>query len=160
VNALVFLGIAAVLSAVGCGILWLRSRQPGSMEAHIEEFARELDALAPGAPSDKGRRPGPRNIRGGLDRLPDSGAGPERPERPKLPPEGAPGSRRGPGPEPGPERPLERGRGPERPLERGRGPERPLERGPGTGRPGPQRGPGPERPLERGPGPERPRTGK
>lgn len=46
-NALVFLGIAAVLSLIGCGILWLRSRQPGSMEAHIRDFERELDALAP-----------------------------------------------------------------------------------------------------------------
>jgi hypothetical protein len=85
VSALVFLGIAAVLSVVGCGILWLRSRQPGSMEAHIEEFARELDALAPGARPDRGRRAGPRAPRGGLDRLPDDGAGPERPERPGRP---------------------------------------------------------------------------
>ena len=46
-NALVFLGIAALLSLVGCAILWLRSRQPGSMEAHIRDFERELDALAP-----------------------------------------------------------------------------------------------------------------
>jgi hypothetical protein len=47
VNALVFLGIAVVLSLIGCGILWMRSRQPGSMEAHIRDFERELDALAP-----------------------------------------------------------------------------------------------------------------
>ena len=46
-NALVFLGIAALLSLIGCGILWMRSRQPGSMEAHIRDFERELDALAP-----------------------------------------------------------------------------------------------------------------
>jgi hypothetical protein len=106
VNALVFLGIAAVLSVVGCGILWLRSRQPGSMEAHIEEFARELDALAPGLRPDKSRRPGTRNVRGGLDRLPDQGAGPERPERPRLPPL--------PGPDrPGPDRPK---RPPEREM--------------------------------------------
>jgi hypothetical protein len=50
VNALVFLGIAVVLSLVGCGILWMRSRQPGSMEAHIRDFERELDALAPDRP--------------------------------------------------------------------------------------------------------------
>ncbi len=57
-NALVFLGIAVVLSLIGCGVLWMRSRQPGSMEAHIRDFERELDALAPD------RQPGPRPPRG------------------------------------------------------------------------------------------------
>lgn len=94
VNALVFLGIAAGLSMAGCGILWLRSRQPGSMEAHIRDFARELDALAPDNIAAKGRRAPPRR-RGGLDRLPDSGAGPQpsvppvRPEHPERPEPGA-----------------------------------------------------------------------
>ncbi len=54
-NALVFLGIAVVLSAAGCLVLWLRSRQPGSMDAHIRDFARELDALAPDSPLDRAR---------------------------------------------------------------------------------------------------------
>jgi hypothetical protein len=36
-----------VLSVLGCLVLWVRSRQPGSMEAHIRDFERELDALAP-----------------------------------------------------------------------------------------------------------------
>ena len=57
-NALVFLGIAVVLSLIGCGILWMRSRQPGSMEAHIRDFEKELDALAPDpAPRDDERDP-------------------------------------------------------------------------------------------------------
>ena len=55
-NALVFLGIAAVLSLAGCLFLWLRSRQPHSMDAHIRDFARELDALAPGPPLDRPRQ--------------------------------------------------------------------------------------------------------
>ena len=55
-NALIFLGIAVVLSLIGCGILWMRSRQPGSMEAHIRDFERELDALAPGSPLDRPRQ--------------------------------------------------------------------------------------------------------
>jgi hypothetical protein len=110
VNALVFLGIAAGLSAAGCLVLWLRSRQPGSMDAHIRDFARELDALAPGPTPDRSRRSGPRrDPRTWPERLPDEGAGPERPERPKLPP----------GRGPGPEWPPERGRGPEWPPERG-----------------------------------------
>ena len=54
-NALVFLGIAVILSLIGCGVLWMRSRQPGSMEAHIRDFERELDALAP----DRQPRPRP-----------------------------------------------------------------------------------------------------
>lgn len=58
-NALIFLGIAVVLSLVGCGILWMRSRQPGSMEAHIRDFERELEALAPGNPLERNRRPTP-----------------------------------------------------------------------------------------------------
>ena len=103
-----FLGIAAGLSLVGCGALWLHSRQPQSMDAQIRDFARELDALAPGPPSDRTRRGAARNVRGGLDRLPDQGAGPERPERPTLPAD------RDRGRGPGPERPFERGPGPDR----------------------------------------------
>jgi hypothetical protein len=59
-NALVFLGIAALLSAGGCLFLWLRSRQPRSMDAHIRDFARELDALAPGPPPYDRTRTRPR----------------------------------------------------------------------------------------------------
>jgi hypothetical protein len=73
VNALVFLGIAVGLSLVGCGVLWLRSRQPGSMEAHIRDFERELDALAPGSPLDRPRRD---DRRRGADRPSDQGGGP------------------------------------------------------------------------------------
>ena len=58
-NALIFLGVAVILSAAGCLVLWFRSRQPRSMDAHIRDFARELDALAPGSPADRNRpRPG------------------------------------------------------------------------------------------------------
>ena len=44
---LVYLGIAVVLSLLGSLILWLRHRKPRSMEAHMQRFARELEALAP-----------------------------------------------------------------------------------------------------------------
>ncbi len=84
-NALVFLGIALVLSLAGCLVLWFRSRQPGSMEAHIRDFARELDALAPGSAGDRVRgRPGNRNE-------PEPGPPPQRTVQPR--------------PRPGPERP-------------------------------------------------------
>lgn len=62
-NALIFLGIAVFLSLVGCLALWFRSRQPRSMDAHIRDFARELEALAPGSPLDRrgrAQRPPPR----------------------------------------------------------------------------------------------------
>jgi len=75
-SALLFLGIAVVLSLAGGLVLWLRSRQPGSMDAHIRDFARELDALAPGSPLPRARprRPGDRR------QAPDErGTGPERP---------------------------------------------------------------------------------
>ncbi|MDQ4067893.1 MAG: hypothetical protein M3203_00170 [Actinomycetota bacterium] len=68
-NALVFLGIAVLLSLAGCLVLWLRHRQPRSIDAHIRDFARELDALAPGSSFDHGRRSGHRGDR--FDRPPD-----------------------------------------------------------------------------------------
>jgi hypothetical protein len=47
VTNLVYLGIAVVLSMLGSLVLWLRHRKPRSMEAHMQRFARELEALAP-----------------------------------------------------------------------------------------------------------------
>ena len=44
---LVYLGIAVVLSIIGCLVLYLRNRKPTSLNAGIEEFQRELRALAP-----------------------------------------------------------------------------------------------------------------
>jgi uncharacterized alpha-E superfamily protein len=44
---LVYLGIAVILSLLGSLVLWLRHRKPRSMEAHMQRFARELEALAP-----------------------------------------------------------------------------------------------------------------
>jgi hypothetical protein len=44
---LLYLGIAVVLSVLGVLVLWFRTRRPRSMNAHIAEFARELEALAP-----------------------------------------------------------------------------------------------------------------
>ena len=63
-SSLVYLGIAVVLSLVGCTVLWLRNRRPRSMEHSIREFTRELDALAPDGLTDDGPR-GPRSRFGG-----------------------------------------------------------------------------------------------
>ena len=55
---LLYLGIAVALSVIGTLILWLRSRQPRSMEAGMREFARGLRALAPERGDDGERRTG------------------------------------------------------------------------------------------------------
>ena len=52
---LLYLGFAVVLSAIGVLWIYLRNRKPTSLNAGIEEFQRELRALAP----DK--RPGGRS---------------------------------------------------------------------------------------------------
>jgi hypothetical protein len=46
-NNLLYLLIVLALSAVGSLILWYRHRKPRSVESGIDEFARELRALAP-----------------------------------------------------------------------------------------------------------------
>ena len=56
-SALLFLGIAFLLSMIGFLVLWIRNRPPRSVDAHIRAFARELEALAPEPPSAP--RPGP-----------------------------------------------------------------------------------------------------
>ena len=57
---LAYLGAVLVLSLVGCLILWVRNREPRSMEARMREFSKELQALAPedGSPPPPRRRPG------------------------------------------------------------------------------------------------------
>jgi hypothetical protein len=60
VSGLAFLLIAVVLSAAGITILWFRSRKPTSWDSGIEEFSRNMQALAPDnrtAPGGRRRRP-------------------------------------------------------------------------------------------------------
>jgi hypothetical protein len=47
VGAAAFLMIAVVISVVGSTILYLRSRTPSSLDSGIENFRREMQALAP-----------------------------------------------------------------------------------------------------------------
>jgi hypothetical protein len=47
VNAVFFLMIAVVISVVGGLVLYLRNRTPSSLEAGIDNFRREMEALAP-----------------------------------------------------------------------------------------------------------------
>ncbi len=54
-SPLVFLGIALGLSFVGVLVLWMRTRPPKSVDAHIRAFSRELEALAPDSPATPGR---------------------------------------------------------------------------------------------------------
>lgn len=46
-SSLAFLAVAVALSLLGSLILWIRHRRPRSLEAGIDEFSRELKALAP-----------------------------------------------------------------------------------------------------------------
>ncbi len=52
---LLYLGIAIVLSVFGCLAIYLRNRKPTSLNAGIEEFQRELRALAPDRRPESGR---------------------------------------------------------------------------------------------------------
>jgi hypothetical protein len=45
--AVAFLLLAVVIAAVGVTILYLRNRPPTSFDASIDNFRREMDALAP-----------------------------------------------------------------------------------------------------------------
>jgi len=47
VTAVAFLLIAVVISAVGLTVLYLRNRPPTSLDASIDTFRREMQALAP-----------------------------------------------------------------------------------------------------------------
>ena len=62
---LVYLGMAVVISLVGCTVLWLRHRRPRSMEHSIREFSRELEALAPDGSQPEGAREPRAQSRGG-----------------------------------------------------------------------------------------------
>lgn len=69
--SLAFLLVAGLLILVGSLILWLRERKPSS-EFGVEEFEREMRALAPDrrAPTDGPRR---RRSAGPGGRLPSEG---------------------------------------------------------------------------------------
>jgi hypothetical protein len=47
VNGLVFLAIALVVSVAGSLMLWLRHRDPTSLDSGIDQFQREMRAIAP-----------------------------------------------------------------------------------------------------------------
>jgi len=47
VNAVVFLILVVVISAVGSVVAYLRTRTPRSVESGIDDFRREMQALAP-----------------------------------------------------------------------------------------------------------------
>jgi hypothetical protein len=53
VTNLLYLGFAILVSVIGGTLLYLRNRKPTSLNAGIEEFQRELRALAPDKRADK-----------------------------------------------------------------------------------------------------------
>ena len=46
-SALIFLLLAVVVAAAGCGWLWYQHRTPTTFDSGIDAFRREMDALAP-----------------------------------------------------------------------------------------------------------------
>ncbi|HEX5945144.1 MAG TPA: hypothetical protein VFY82_02655 [Acidimicrobiales bacterium] len=46
-NAVAFLMLAVVISVAGSTVLYLRNRAPSSLESGIDNFRREMEALAP-----------------------------------------------------------------------------------------------------------------
>ena len=57
-SALVFLFLAVVVAAVGCGWLWYQHRTPSNFDSGIDAFRREMDALAPKDDPDADPRDG------------------------------------------------------------------------------------------------------
>ena len=53
---LLYLGLAIFVSIVASVVLLMRNRRPRSVEAGIDEFSRELKALAPGPAGSRPRR--------------------------------------------------------------------------------------------------------
>ena len=46
-NAVVFLVLVVVISAIGSLVAYVRTRTPRSVESGIDDFRREMQALAP-----------------------------------------------------------------------------------------------------------------
>ena len=46
-SPLTFLAIPLVIVTVGCLVLWARSRRPHTLDSGIDDFRREMRALAP-----------------------------------------------------------------------------------------------------------------
>lgn len=57
-GSVAFLVVAVLASVVGSFVLWLRHRQPTTFTSSIDEFQREMQALArePSAPDARRRR--------------------------------------------------------------------------------------------------------
>ncbi|CAN5127269.1 hypothetical protein BH24ACT1_BH24ACT1_12920 [soil metagenome] len=55
-SGLVFLLAALALSVIGSFVLWLRHRQPTSLNQGIDDFSREMQALAPPSMPRAGHR--------------------------------------------------------------------------------------------------------
>jgi len=54
---LLYVGLAVAVTGLGSLIMVLRNRRPRSLQSGVDEFARELRALAPEpAPPSRGRR--------------------------------------------------------------------------------------------------------
>lgn len=74
-NIFLYLLVPALIVGAFAVITWARNRQPTSLEAGLDSFRREMEALSPEAAPDFRRREEP-------DRSTTSRPGPTRPPRP------------------------------------------------------------------------------
>jgi hypothetical protein len=58
-NALVFLGVAVVVSVIGSLIVLARNRSPRSIDHGIDDFAQRMQALSPDQAARADDRPTP-----------------------------------------------------------------------------------------------------
>ncbi len=72
ISVLAYLMIPVAIVSLAASVVWLRNRQPSSLESGVDSFRREMDALSPDA------APSPRRNPEGSDR-PRGPAGPRRP---------------------------------------------------------------------------------
>lgn len=55
-SAVVFLLMVVAISSIGSVVVYVRNRTPGSLESSIDDFRREMQAIAPRTDTDRRRR--------------------------------------------------------------------------------------------------------
>jgi hypothetical protein len=73
-QAIVFLAIAAAVCAIGGLVLYVRHRQPNTLESGMDDFRREMTALAP---PEVEPQPQPRMVKKPTPRNPRSASEPK-----------------------------------------------------------------------------------
>lgn len=82
-KVLLYLLVPAAIVAVSAMVIWVRNRQPTSLESGVDAFRREMTALSPDAAPVQRRRPaGAPDEGSATDPTAAKTAGPRPPRRP------------------------------------------------------------------------------